>query len=167
MSSTTPILHILCGKIAAGKSTLAAALGASSRTVVISEDAWLASLFADEMSSVSDYVRCSAKLKNIMGTHVVSLLGAGVSVVLDFPANTVADRAWMHGIIQSAGVAHELHYLEVPDAVCKARMRERNQAGDHPFAVTDEQFHRITKHFVAPTGEEGFNIVRHPFEGRG
>lgn len=167
MSSNSPKLHLLCGKIASGKSTLAAELGEARRTVLISEDDWLAALFADEMSSVADYVRCSAKLRAGMGPHIISLLKEGVSVVLDFPANTIENREWMRGLFQSANVEHELHVLEVPDDACRARLRARNAAGDHAFAATDEQFARISKHFLAPTPDEGFNIVTHRFENGG
>jgi hypothetical protein len=45
-------------------------------------------------------------------------LGAGLSVVLDWPANTVAGRAWMRGIFEAAGAEHKLHFLDVPDEVC-------------------------------------------------
>ncbi len=79
---------------------LAAKLGEQPATVVIAEDDWLASLYSDQMTSVADYVRCSAKLQGVVGPHVISLLKAGVSVVLDFPANTAANRKWMHEIIE-------------------------------------------------------------------
>ena len=67
MAPTSPKLHLVCGKIAAGKSTLTAKLSESQRTVLIAEDAWLAALFSEEMASVADYVRHSAKLRRIMG----------------------------------------------------------------------------------------------------
>ncbi|WP_419914144.1 AAA family ATPase [Hoeflea sp.] len=161
MTTTQATLHLLCGKIAAGKSTLSKQLGSTPGTVVISEDDWLASLFSDEMSSVSDYVRCSAKLRAGMGPHVVALLKAGTSVVLDFPANTVANRAWMRGIFEAANVPHMLHHLDVPDALCKERLQARNKGGDHAFAATDAQFELVSRHFVPPSAEEGFNIVRY------
>lgn len=155
------MLHLVCGKIASGKSTLTTKLGNMPATVIVAEDDWLAALYSDELISVSDYVRCSTRLQAIMGPHIASLLNAGVSVVLDFPANTIASRLWMRGIIEATNAPHELHFLDVPDEVCKARLRARNASGEHPFAVTDEQFQKISSHFVAPTSEEGFNIVRH------
>jgi len=42
-----PVLHLLYGKIASGKSTLSAKLGASPGTVIFSEGYWLAALFAN------------------------------------------------------------------------------------------------------------------------
>lgn len=103
VSTSRPVLHLLCGKIAAGKSTLAHQLAQQTGAVIISEDAWLAHLFAEEMQDVADYVRCAGKLRNAMTPHLISLLQCGVSVVLDFPANTVGQRQWMKAVIQCTG----------------------------------------------------------------
>jgi predicted kinase len=104
---------MLCGKIAAGKSSLAAALGAAPLTVIVSEDKWMAPLFGDELKEVADYIRLSARLRAAMAPHVVDLLKAGMSVVLDYPANTLANRAWMKAIADAAGAPHQLHWLDV------------------------------------------------------
>ena len=159
MSGAT--LHLLCGKIAAGKSSLAAKLGEAPLTVIVSEDKWTAPLFGAEMRTVEDYVRCSARLRAAMAPHLADLLKAGVSVVLDFPANTLANRAWMKGIAEAAGVAHQLHWLDVPDEICRARLHARNAGGEHEFAATDQQFDLITSYFVPPSAEEGLEIVVH------
>ena len=158
---TPATLHLLCGKIASGKSTLAARLAAEPGCVILSEDHWLAALYADQMQSVADYVRCAAQLKTAMTPHLVALLRAGVPVVLDFPANTKANRAWMMSLIKASSADHRLHYLDVPDALCKSRLHARNQGGEHAFAATDEQFALITRYFDPPQEEEGFNLVRH------
>ncbi len=165
MSRNPPTLHLMCGKIASGKSTLTAKLGNLPETVVISEDDWLASLYSDQMSTVADYVRCAARLQKVIGPHVVSLLKAGISVVMDVPANTFANRKWMREIIDASNADHRLHVLDVPDEVCRERLRARNASGDHAFAASDEQFTQVTKHFVAPSVEEGFNIVIHRPDG--
>ncbi|WP_315759142.1 MULTISPECIES: ATP-binding protein [unclassified Bradyrhizobium] len=161
MSPNQPTLHLVCGKIAAGKSTLTAALGRRPATVVIAEDDWLARLYPGEQSTLADYVRNSSRLRSVMGPHVVALLRAGVSVVLDFPANTPASRAWTRSLFEAAGVPHQLHHLDVPDEVCKARLRARNAEGRHAFTVTDEEFDLFTSYFVAPTPEEGFEVIAH------
>lgn len=152
---------MLCGKIAAGKSTLASKLSSGHGIVRINEDDWLSALFSDEMQSGADYVGCSAKLRTIMGPHVTALLNAGVSVVLDFPANTPEQRGWMRGVLERKDASHQLHVLNAPDELCLARLRQRNAQGDHAFAVTEEQFERFSRHFTAPTLDEGFNIVTH------
>lgn len=154
-------LHMICGKIAAGKSTLAEQLAAPDNTVLLSEDAWLASLYEGEIATPHDYVRCAARLRSALAPHIVALLRSGQSVVLDFPANTVETRAWMRGLFDAAGAEHELHFLDVPDTDCLARLHARNADGSHPFAATEAQFHQFSAHFVPPSVDEGFRIVKH------
>jgi predicted kinase len=155
----TPTLHMICGKAAAGKSTLARRLAAAPNTILISEDAWLSTLYRDEQRTIADYARNSRRLRDVMGDHIEALLRAGLSVVLDFPANTVANRQWMRGLFEKAGAAHRLHFLDVTDAVCKARLRQRNAAGTHEFTVSDAEFDEITSYFVPPSAAEGFETT--------
>lgn len=161
MSQVSPTLHLLCGKVASGKSSLAAKLASSDGTVLISEDEWLGALFDDQMNTLQDYVNCASKLRLVMGPHVTSLLNAGVSVVLDFPANTIENRAWMRGLLEDTDAAHHLHFLDLPDEVCLRRLHTRNREGAHAFAATEEQYWRIAQHFVAPSPEEGFEVITH------
>jgi predicted kinase len=158
MVQHTPRLHLLCGKIASGKSTLAGKLAAEPAAVLIREDDWLSGLFGPEMASVQDYVLYSKRLRSVMAPHICALLRTGMSVVLDFPANTPDNRSWMREIIVEAQCDHTLHYLNVPENICKDRLRERNASGLHPFSVSDEQFAAISRHFVPPTAREGFQI---------
>lgn len=154
-----PTLHMVCGKIAAGKSTLTAKLAEAPGTILIAEDHWTSHLFGPEMQSVADYIRYSARLRAAMRPHIVGILRAGLSVALDFPANTLANRQWMRGLFEAAGAAHRLHYLDVPDDVCRARLHARNAAGTHEFAATDAEFDLITSRFVPPRPEEGFEVI--------
>jgi len=155
------VLHMVCGKIGSGKSTLTKRLASEMKTVLISEDDWLARLYPNEIHVLADYVRCAGRLRGAMAGHIEALHTAGTSVVLDFPSNTITTRAWARGIFEKAGVAHRLHFLDVPDEVCIARLRARNLSGEHPFETTDAEFDQITSHFVAPTAEEGYNVVRY------
>ncbi|OEZ49064.1 hypothetical protein JAB1_28010 [Janthinobacterium sp. MP5059B] len=159
-TSVTPTLHLVCGKIASGKSTLTARLASAPHTVRISEDSLLAQLYPGQIASLADYAACAARLRAAIAPLALQMLQAGVSVVLDFPANTPASRAWMRELFQQAGTPHVLHYLDVPDEECKARLRQRNASGLHPFSTSDAQFDDITRHFVPPQASEGFDIVR-------
>lgn len=154
-------LFIISGKIAAGKSTLAIELVEGKARVLLSEDYWISKLYPGEIVSLKDYVRCSARLRKAIQPHVVSLLKEGISVVMDFPANTREQRLWLRGLFEAAGVGHELHYLDVPDAVCKTRLRIRNDAGDHAFQTSEADFDLFTSYFIAPTSDEGFNLIVH------
>jgi predicted kinase len=157
-------LYLVCGKIAAGKSTLARRLAARPGTLLIAEDHWTSNLFADDLKTIDDYARYSARLRAAMGPHVVAILHQGVSIVLDFPANSPRQRDWMRSLIAQSAAAHELHLLDVPDAVCLQRLRDRNAAGEHPFQVTDAEYQQFTQHFAPPRPDEGFNVVIHTLD---
>jgi predicted kinase len=156
-----PTLYLVCGKIGSGKSTLARRLAARPATLLISEDHWNSALWADELKTIEDYARLSTRLRAAMKPHIVAILKQDLSVVLDFAANTVKQRVWAHSVIDAAGVPHELHVLDVPDAVCLQRLRERNAAGTHEFQVTDTEFAQFTRFYMPPSPDEGFNVVVH------
>ena len=118
-------------------------------------------LFPTENRTIEDFARLSARLRDAMGPHVVDILRNDLSIVLDFPANTVRWRSWMRSLIDEADVAHELHVLDVPDAICKQRLRQRNAEGEHPYEVSEETYELFMSYFVPPGPDEGFNIVTH------
>lgn len=156
-----PILHLMCGKIASGKSTLAKELATQHRAILLSEDNWLSRLYPGEIQSVTDYVRCSKRVRDVLGPLVVNLLGSGLDVVLDFPANTVPDREWLRSLADAGQFPHCLHYLDVDDDTCRARLHARNELREHDFAATDAEFDLITSYFRTPEEAEGLVIVRH------
>jgi predicted kinase len=160
-STRAPTLYLLCGKIGAGKTTLARSLASRPATLLVSEDHWTSHLFADDLKTIEDYGRLSARLRAAMGPHIVDILRHGLSVVLDFPANTVKQRSWMRSLIVDADVAHELHWLDIPDAVCMERLRNRNAGGEHPFQVSDAEYAQFTSYFVPPGSDEGFHLIVH------
>ncbi len=159
---TRPVLHLFCGRIAAGKSTLATRLAEAPGTVLIREDAWNAALWPGELRSVEDYGVRAARLRTVMGPHVVALLRQGLSVVLDFQANDLQARRWMRGLIDPAGATHVLHLLEAEDAECRRRLAQRNAAGTHEFVVSEAEYVSFMAYFHPPGEDEGFAIQRHP-----
>lgn len=154
-----PTLHMICGKIAAGKSTLAKDLAAAPGTILFAEDFWLSRLYKDEQKTLADYARNSGRLRAAISPLIVDLLKAGLSVVLDFPANTVVYRQWLRSLFEAAGAAHCLHFLDLPDEICRQRLRARNRSGSHEYTVTDAEFDQFTNYFVPPGDAEGFEVV--------
>ncbi|UIF91801.1 ATP-binding protein [Cupriavidus sp. UYPR2.512] len=155
----TAVLHMVCGKIASGKSTLTVRLADAPRTVLLSEDKWIACLYPDEIHTLTDYVSRTARIRALLTDHVQTLLGTGLSVVLDFPFNTAGARAWGTSLFQAVACEHRLHYLDVSDETCKSRLRARNVSGEHPFQTSEEQYDQITSYFVPPAHSEGFNLI--------
>lgn len=147
-------LHFLCGKIASGKSTLAKQLAQNSRTILLVEDEWLATLFPEEITTLAHYVEKSALIKLVLENHIIQLLKAGNTVVMDFPANTPSQRKWLKSLAQLASVPYIFHVLQVDNDVCKARLAARNLSGDNPFKTSAAEFDLITQHFSYPTDDE-------------
>jgi predicted kinase len=158
MSASNAALHMLCGKIAAGKSTLSAKLGQAEKTLVISEDRWIEQLYGPELKTLADFFERCERLRATLSPHVVGLLQADVSVVLEFHANTVRSRQWMRAIFEEAGASHQLHFLDVSDEICRSRMHARKAAGGD--GVSDAEFDHVTSLFVPPDPSEGFNVIR-------
>ena len=118
-------------------------------------------LYPRENRTIEDFARLSARLREAMGPHIVNILQQDISVVLDFPANTVKWRAWMRTIVSAANVAHELHVLDLPDAICKARLCQRNTSGEHQYQIDEATYDLFMSYFVLPTADEGFNVIVH------
>jgi hypothetical protein len=92
------------------------------------------------------------------------LLDRGLTVVLDFPANTKRQREWFRELIDRAGAEHELHLIEVSDELCKLQLKLRSQSLGLPEGTKwtkEADFEKVTAFFDPPHGEEGFTIVRH------
>ncbi len=157
----TPTLHFMCGKIAAGKSTLSRQLAAQHGAVLICEDIWLQQLYPTEIRGFDEYLPYARRLKAVVAPHVLQLLRAGVSVVLDFPANVPAQRAWFRSLLDDAGagVGHVMHFVDTPHARCIEQLYQRNR--DKPpgsMAMSVEQFEAISALFVPPAPDEGFTV---------
>ena len=83
-------------------------------------------------------------------------------MVLDFPANTPAARAWFRSIFESAQAVHVLHFVDTPESQCLERIATRNverPEGSHQLSPAD--FVHITSFFRAPEPSEGFHVVTH------
>jgi len=155
------MLHVFCGKIASGKSSLAASLADAPQTILISEDQLLSRLYPGEIATIDDYVRVATRLRAAIGPHMEGLLRTGLNIVLDFQANTPAARAWVRSVIERAEAGHVLHFLDVSDEICKSRLEERNATGAHEYQVSEADFELFNSYVVPPTSAEGFNVVVH------
>ena len=155
-------LYFLCGKMAAGKSTLARELAQREDAVLLVQDEFLIQLFPGEIVDIPGFVKYSSRLKDALAAHICSLLSRGVSVVLDFPGNTKAQRTWFRELFERANVEHELHFADVTDELCKRQLMERSKDLPEGSAfTTDTEFDAITKYFQAPSDDESFNVIRH------
>lgn len=153
-------LTFFCGKMAAGKSTLSKRIAQEQNAVLLSEDEWLESLYPNKIKTLAHYIELSNLLKPLVKKHVQLILSTGTNVVMDFPANTVSQRAWLKSIYTEINTSHNLIYIKADNEKC-LRNLEKRRAEQPKRMKTDtiEMFEQVTQYFVEPQTEEGFNIT--------
>jgi len=164
MKNSQGILIFFCGKMGAGKSTRSRQIAQELNAILISEDEWLGQLYPQEIEGLADYIHYSRRLKGLLKQHLATLLKAGLSIVMDFPANTKTQRAWFQDLIREHNLAYRFIYLDVDDRTCLAQIAQRRQAQpDRAQFDTEAMFHEVTRFFEPPTAEEGWAIewIRH------
>jgi predicted kinase len=149
------VLIFFCGKMGAGKSTLAQAIAQERGALLLSEDEWLAQLYPQQVASLQDYKAFSSKIKPLVRQIAQSALKGGLDVVLDFPGNTVDQRAWLRQVGDDVGAEHMLYYIDIADEICLARIAQRG----NPGTDTPQMFDAVGRYFTAPTVQERLNII--------
>jgi len=153
------VLHLLCGRIAAGKSTLAKSLARRHNAVLISEDAYLSALLTDPIQNFQDYQNYSQRFQALIKPTCLDMLERGNPVVLDFPANSPSSRQWLKELIAHTNVRHLLHYLTASNQECWQQFQQRKQThGANASPIADGAFEEINHYFEPPDVTEGFNV---------
>lgn len=70
---TSVKLMFMCGKMAAGKSTLARDLAERHNAVLVVQDEWLGTLFPREIVDIPTFLDRSARLRNALAPHICVL----------------------------------------------------------------------------------------------
>ena len=150
----------LCGKMGAGKSTMAVRLADESNAVLISEDDWLAAHYPDDITSFDDYLTLSRRVRPFIKAHVQDILRRGTDVVMDFPANTARQRAWFVALCTEIGCDYRMVYLEMSDEQCLAQLAiRRKEQPERARFDTEETFRHVTSFFEPPGAGEALNMM--------
>lgn len=155
-------LHFIYGWPGAGKTTLARALAERERAVVFCEDEWLSVLGREPITSLSQFIAATTRIRTLIAPLATRLLTLGVSVVFDFAGNTPAHRAWARSIADAAAADHLLHVLDVPADECRRRLHARNATrppGLYFGDVSDALFDAVVPHIVPPSADEAIRIA--------
>lgn len=154
------VLTFFCGKMGAGKTTKSLEVSHKRNAVLLSEDEWLASVYPDSIKTLEDYVKYAGLLKPQMKKLTQSILATGTNVVMDFPANTILQREWFKSIFSEIQAPHEMIYIDQPNEICLGQIAKRRIEQPQRAATdTEEMFELVTKYFVTPTPDEGFNTT--------
>ena len=71
--NTSAKLIFLCGKMAAGKSTLARDLAERENAILLVQDEFLNALFPGEITDIPAFVKCYSRLRSALTPHVCAL----------------------------------------------------------------------------------------------
>ncbi|MBL1379405.1 AAA family ATPase [Zobellella iuensis] len=154
------VLTFFCGKMGAGKTTKSREISQERNAVLLSEDEWLSSIYPNSIKTLEDYVEYAGRLKPQMKKLVQAILASGTNVVMDFPANTIPQREWFKSIFSEIQAPHELIYIDQPNEICLGQIaKRRTEQPQRAETDTEEMFELVTKYFVAPTPDEGFNTI--------
>ena len=90
--------------MAAGKSRLARDLAERGNAIRLVQDELLERLFPGEITDIPAFIDRSLRLGTALAPYICATLAKGVSIVLDFPGNTRAQRAWFRDLFERAHV---------------------------------------------------------------
>lgn len=116
---------MVCGKICSGKSTYAEHLRKQNNAVLLSIDEIMLSMFGQYVGEMHDeYV---ARTEKYLFGKSLEIIDSGIDVILDWGVWTKSERAEARDFYKSRGIAFELHYIDISDAVWRERIAKRNK----------------------------------------
>lgn len=156
-----PTIHLMCGLVAAGKTTLARELARELPAVRLSRDEWMLRLYGgrhDDPAYVERLVPCT----ELMWDVAMDVVTAGSHVLLDWNFWSRERRQEARERAATAGVGLQLHWLDVPVSVAAERARRRLH--DRPtdaHEIDEAGVRHFASIFEAPEEGEGIALVRH------
>lgn len=145
-----PTLTLFCGLPGAGKSTLARRLESQGRGVRLCTDDWQAEL--DVRHADTDF---HGRLQRRLYQHGLTLLRAGVDVILEDGLWMAAERTEKFADARACGARIELHVFEVPYPTLWSRLQDRRSSADPTaYPMTEQELRWAWDLFEPPTAAE-------------
>ena len=147
-----PILYVMMGLPASGKSTFADEIATSQNATIISSDAIRKEWYGDENIQGNP-----AKIFEEMRKRTVSVLENGRSVIYDATNLTLKSRSFLRNYSPLLKIRHKIKINGVlcvtPFDVCCERNSKRERV------VPMEAMNRMLKSFTPPMFSEGFDFI--------
>jgi len=160
------MIHLICGPIGAGKTTIAHKISEDCGAIRFSEDEWLNILFIPDAPNTlleqpmeeialwasEKYLRCRRQIWHICQ----QLLTQEIPIVLDGAAANKEQRDEIRKKAIENNVGFQLHYVTSDKNTRKKRVFERNieKGKTYSIEVTEDMFNKMEIFFEAPKDEE-------------
>jgi predicted kinase len=160
-----PRVHLVCGLLAAGKTTYARQLAAQLTAARFTLDEWMIRLYGlryDDPTYVARLEGC----QDLIWDVALQVLGLGHDVVLDWNMWSRKRRAFWQARAKDRGYEVLLHHLDVPleTAIAQALQRASDPGAGISHVIDEAGARHFASIFEPPTADEGvpIRVVRPP-----
>lgn len=148
-------LHIICGFVGSGKTTLAKKLEKQYQAIRFSTDEWMIELFNFNGNFGKKYRESKKRCKEFIWKLSKEILLSGQDVILDFGFWSKKERLLFCKRAKKIGVEPMLYFLDIPTDELKKRITIRNEKLDKKtFKITMRWFNKWLPLFETPKSLE-------------
>ena len=147
---------LICGKLAAGKSTYAEKLRKIHHAALLSCDRLMLSLFDPYLGDRHDEI--AERTRRYLLEKSLELLEVGIPVILDWGFWTKHSRNEIKFFYNSRGIKTEMHYVTLSDTAWQRNLQSRSRldAKNMPIAypIDEKLIAKCLSRFEEPTDDE-------------
>lgn len=149
-----PTVHILCGFIGAGKTTLAKQLETETGAVRITKDEWLIQIVGND-PTIAGYDIYDGRMCGLSRDVAFQLAEKGIDVIIDEGVWERAQRDILWKRAESVGAQVVMYYLDTSIETIRERVRQRNLTiASDAFTITDDLLDHYLQYWEPPSREE-------------
>ena len=149
---------ILCGKVAAGKTTYAKQLARSLPSVILSIDDLVVSLRELKTLPYRSKKELEGKIRAYDGSLAKQLVPQGITCIIDHGHWTRDSRQQIIDACRADGLPYRLVWLTCPRGIRLQRLKQRNEqvrsSGEKGYVIDAEQLERFDSWFEELSEEE-------------
>ena len=148
-------VHLVFGRVGAGKTTYGRRFAAEQRALLFCIDEWMASLFmmdAPQPISLDWAMPRVERVERQIWAVAQPVLALGVDVVLELGFFTRAQRDRIRALVSAHPT--RVHVVDAPAEVRRARVRERNRGSETFTVEVDDAMFDWAEHYFEPLGDD-------------
>ena len=149
-------VHLICGKICSGKSTLAKTLAKEKNAVILSCDEVTWALFDNDLGEKHDEM--TGRIRAYLLQKTDEIIRTGTDVILDWGFWTASYRREIREHFAAAGIEARWHHATVTPEEWERRIEKRNAAvlagESHDYFVDEGLRAKLEQLFEEPAENE-------------